>query len=180
MEQPRNCNALQLRALQRMDQKHTASMEAQEGVSSSGHSRMESKDAGDDVGRLENDISGADGREMSGSLAAGETHASHLGTTVDKIPTSPAFAPKSKEEEDLMKRFLEWKARKESRHPLYETASRELGRVPLGYSAKPEPPKHPKKSSDFIKQAAVIGPPRSAGLKVGVTRHRYLADLDGQ
>jgi len=78
-----------------------------------------------------------------------------------------------------MHRFLQWKARKESRHPLYETASRDYGRVPIGYTGTLEPPKHPKKSSDFIKQAAVIGPPRSAGLKTGVTSHKFLGELDG-
>jgi hypothetical protein len=73
---------------------------------------------------------------------------------------------------------VEWKARKDGAHPLYKTTSQEVGEKPIGFEGKVAPPDHPK-GGGFSKQFQGHSGTGSGGLRTGITRHRYLRELDG-
>ncbi|KAA0154107.1 hypothetical protein FNF29_02730 [Cafeteria roenbergensis] len=75
-------------------------------------------------------------------------------------------------------RFLQWRARKSGAHPLYQSSSHDYGAKPLGDESKLRPPAHPKGGS-FTATFKGGGAPSSGGLRTGVSKHRYLKEMDG-
>lgn len=68
------------------------------------------------------------------------------------------------------------KARRDQQHPLYTTASSEIGAVPEGVPHEVVPPAHAKR-----KLPADLGfGGRRAGLDTAPHKHRYMKHLDGE
>jgi hypothetical protein len=73
---------------------------------------------------------------------------------------------------------VRWKTHKTASHPLFRPASSDYGTKPLGDESKLQPPAHPKGggfSNSFAGRTAQM----SGSLRTGVTKHRYLTQLDG-
>ena len=75
-------------------------------------------------------------------------------------------------------RAVEWKARKDGVHPLYQTEGKTYGTKPPGDESKLEPPAHPKGGGFTETFAGIVGT-SAGGLRTGVTKHRYLREMDG-
>lgn len=75
-------------------------------------------------------------------------------------------------------RAVQWRARKNGAHPLYQSSSHDYGTKPLGDESRLRPPDHPKGGS-FTATFKGGGAPASGGLRTGLSKHRYLKEMDG-